>query len=199
MPTPRFFHTTVVWKNYLIACGGRVDDEDTLTDSVEILNLQTKRWHTAASLPLKESGKHAVITESGKLYLLGGYLGNAEHYCELQKLVATTVTVPQPKEASSIWWRLEDTPSTDCAAALLRGSLVLIGGRKYETNKISSKILRYSNADKEWQHIGDLLFGRTACMAVALDYNSVLVIGGTVLHDQQPQWFSNSTEIITAN
>ena len=199
MPTARHFHTSVVWRNYLITCGGRIDNEDTLTDSVEILNLQTRCWHTAASLPLKESGKHAVITESGKLYLLGGYLGNAVHYCELQKLVATTVTAPQPKEASLIWRRLEDTPSTDCAAALLRGSLVLIGGRKHETNKISSKILRYSNADKEWQHIGDLLFGRTACMAVALDYNSVLVIGGTVLHDQQPQWFSSSSEIITAN
>ena len=189
----------MVWKNYLIVCGGRVDNEDSITDNVEILNIQTKRWHSAASLPLKESGKHPIITDSGKLYLLGGQLGNAVHYCELQKLVASTITTVQPKEASLVWRRLEDTPSIDCAAVLLRGSLVLMGGRSYETNRISSRILRYSNATDEWQHIGDLLFGRTACMAVALDYNTVLVTGGTVLHNQQPNWFSASTEIVTAN
>ena len=200
MPTPRQFHTSVVWNNYLIVCGGRIDNQDSITDNIEILNLQTKRWHSASPLPLKESGKHAVITDSGKLYLLGGQLGNAVHYCELQKLVASTVTVGQPREVSLVWRRLEDTPSTDCAAVLLRGSLVLIGGRSYETNRISSRILRYSNANDEWQPIGDLLFGRTACMAVALDYNTVLVTGGTVLHaNQQPEWFSASTEIVTAN
>ena len=201
MPTPRQFHTSVVWNNYLIVCGGRVDNDDSITDNVEILNLQTKRWHSASSLPLKESGKHAVITDSGKLYLLGGQLGNAVHYCKLQKLVASIVTASgQPREASVVWRRLEDTPSTDCAAVLLRGSLVLIGGRSYETNKISSRILRYSNANGEWQHIGDLLFGCTACMTVALDNNTLLVTGGTVLYaNQQPDWFSASTEIVTAN
>ena len=199
MSTPRQFHTSVMWNNYLIVCGGRVDNDDSITDNVEILNLQAKRWHSASSLPLKESGKHAVITDRGKLYLLGGQLGNAVHYCKLQKLVASIVTVGQPKEASVVWRRLEDTPSTDCAAVLLRGSLVLIGGRNHETKMISSSILRYSNG--EWQHIGDLLFGRTACMAVSLNKNTVLVTGGNVRvsHDQQPDWFSASTEIVTAS
>ena len=189
----------MVWNNHLIVCGGRIDNEDSITDSVEILNLHSMCWHNASSLPLKESGKHAVISDNGKLCLLGGYLGNAVHYCELHKLIASTVTAAQPKEATIVWKRLEDTPSSDCAAALLKGSLVIVGGRSYDTNKISTGVLRYSNATDEWQHIGDLMYSRTACMAVALDYSTVLVIGGTVLHDQKPEWFSASTEEIVAN
>ena len=199
MSTPRYFHTSVLWNNHLIVCGGRIDNEDSITDSVEILNLQSMCWHNASSLPLKESGKHAVISDNGKLYLLGGYLGNAVHYCELHKLIASTVTAAQPKEATIVWKRLEDTPSSDCAAVLLKGSLVIVGGRSYDTNKISTGVLRYSNATDEWQHIGDLMYSRTACMAVALDYSTVLVIGGTVLHHQKPEWFSVSTEEIVAN
>ena len=176
-----------------------IDNQDSITDCVEILNLQTKRWHSAASLPLKESGKHAVATDSGKLYLLGGNLGNAVHYCELQKLIASTITARQPKEATLVWRKLEDTPCTDCAAVLLRGSLVIMGGRSYETNKISSRILRHSIADDEWHHIGDLLYVRTACMAIPMDHSSVLVTGGTVLHGQQPEWFSASTEIVRSH
>ena len=199
MSTPRYFHTSVVWNNHLIVCGGRTDNEDSITDSVEILNLQSKRWHNASSLPLKESGKHAVITDNGKLYLLGGYLGNAVHYCELRRLIDSTVMAAQPEEAAIVWKKLHDTPSTDCAAVLLQGSLVIIGGRSYDTNQILKKVLRYSNATDEWQHIGDLMYSRTACMAVALDYSTVLVIGGTVLHNQQPEWFSASTEKIVAS
>ena len=199
MLTHRYFHTSVVWNNYLIVCGGRTDNEDSIIDSVEILNLQSKRWYNASSLPLKESGKHAVISDNGKLYLLGGYLGNAVHYCELRRLIDSTVTAAQPEEATIVWKRLEDTPSTDCAAVLLQGSLVTTGGRSYDTNQISKKVLRYSNATDEWQHIGDLMYCRTACMAVALDYSTVLVIGGTVLHNQQPEWFSVSTEKIVAS
>ena len=199
MSTPRYFHTSVIWNNHLIVCGGRIDNEDSITDSVEILNLQSMYWHNASSLPLKESGKHAVISNNGTLYLLGGYLGNAVHYCELHKLIASTVTAARPKEATVVWKRLKDIPSSDCAAVLLKGLLVIVGGRSYDTNKISTEVLRYSNATDEWQHIGDLMYSRTACMTVALDYSTALVIGGTVLHDQKPEWFSASTEEIVAN
>ena len=107
-------------------------------DSVEVLNLQSKHWHyNASSLPLKESGKHAIISDNGRLYLLGGFLGNAVHYCELHKLIASTVTPAQPEKATIVWKRLKDTPSSDFAAVLMKGSLVIIGGRSYDTNKVS--------------------------------------------------------------
>ena len=179
-------------------CGGRIDNEDSITDSVEILNLQSKRWHNASTLPLKESGKHAVITDNGKLYLLGGYLGNAVHYCKLRKLIDSTVTAAQPEEATIVWKRLDDTPCTDCAAVLLQGSLVVMGGRSYATMQISNKVFCYSNATDEWQHIGDLMYNRTGCLAIALNYSTVLVIGGTVLNNQRPEWFSASTEIVNS-
>ena len=198
MSTPRYFHTSVIWNDYLIVCGGRIDNEESITDSVEILNLQSKCWINASSLPLKESGKHAVITDNDELYLLGGYLGNAVHYCELHQLIAGTVAAAQTQEASLVWKRLKDTPSSDCAAVLLKGSLIIIGGRRYSTNKITERVFRYSHATNEWQKIGDLRYNRTACIAVALDYCTVLVIGGTVLYDQKPEWFSASTEKIVS-
>ena len=202
MSTPRYFHTSVVWNNHLIVCGGRIDNEDSFTDSVEILDLQSKRWYDASSLPLKESGKHAVITNNGKLYLLGGQKSNAVHYCKLHKLIGSTAKAAQSQKARLVWKRLEDTPSTDCSAVLLQESLVIIGGRSYDTKKFSTKVLRYSNATDEWQHIGDLMYSRTACTAIALGYSTVLVIGGAVgpvLHDQKPDWFSASTEFVYAN
>jgi len=190
MPTPRYFNTSVVWQNFLITCGGRIDDEDSITDCVEVLNLRTLRWREASSMPLKESGKHAVVTKHGGLYLLGGYLGNAVHYCQLQSLVLSMTT-----KQDDLWKRLPDTPSDDCAATLLDGSLVIIGGCIAGTNDISSMIQRYTR--DSWQPVGDLLLGRTACAAVQLGHNEALVVGGTVLRDsEQPEWFSKSTERI---
>ena len=78
---------------------------------------------------------------------------------------------------------------------VLQGSLVIMGGRSCNTNLISKEVWCYSNATDEWEHIADLMYGRTACMAVALDYSTVLVIGGAVSHHQQPDWFSASTEL----
>ena len=199
MSTPRYFHTSVVWNNHLIVCGGRIDNEDSITDSVEILSLQSKHWHNASSLPLKESGKHAVISDNGELYLLGGYLGNEVHYCELHKLIASTVTASQPEKAKTVWKKLKDTPSSHSAAVLLKGSLVIMGGHSYHTYEFTTEVLRYSTATDEWQCIGDLMYSRTECMAVALNYSTVLVIGGTVSHDQKKDWFSASTEKIVAN
>ena len=197
MSTARYFHTSVIWNNYLIVCGGRLDYEDSMTDSVEILDLQSKRWYNASSLPLKESEKHAVITDNGKLYLLGGSVSNAVYYCELHKLIDSTVTAAKPEKATVfIWTRLKDTPSTDCAAVLLKGLPVIMGGRSHDRNEITKRVLYYSNADKEWKQIGNLMYSRTGCAAVALDYNTALVIGGTVLHDQQTDWFSASTELV---
>ena len=84
MSTPRYFHTSMVWNNYLIVCGGRTDNEDSITDSVEILNLQSKHWHNASSLPLQESGKRAIVTDSGKLQLLVGWvIGQSCALCKL--------------------------------------------------------------------------------------------------------------------
>ena len=157
-------------------------------------------WHNTSPLvlPLKECGKHAVITDSGRLYLLGGQMGNAVHYnyCELYKLIANTVAPSLSWRATLMWRRLEDTPITDC---------VIMGGRSHGTNGLSilSTVLQlsYSNATDECQHIGDLVYSRTACMAVALDYSTVLVIGGTVYYGEQIDWFkfSASSELVDAN
>ena len=189
LPTPRYFNTSVVWKGFLITCGGRIDDEDSITDCVEMLNLRTLRWRTASPMPLKESGKHAVVTERGGLYLLGGYLGNAVHYCQLQSLVLSLTT-----QQDDTWKKLVDTPSDDCAATLLDGSPVIIGGCTAGTNEICSTVQRY--AQDTWQMLGDLSCGRTACVAVQLGRDEALVIGGTVSRDR-PEWFSRSTEKIT--
>jgi len=127
-------------------------------------------------MPLKESGKHAVATEHGGLYLLGGYLGNSVHYCQLQSLVLSMTT-----KKDDLWKRLTVTPSDNCAATLLDGSLVIIGGCIAGTNDISSMIQRYTQ--DSWQPVQDLSCGHIACVAVQLGCNEALVIGGTVSRD----------------
>ena len=189
MPTPRYFNTSVVWQDFLVTCGGRIDEEDSTTDCVEVLNLKTQHWKAALQMPSKESGKHAVVTKRGGLYLLGGYLGNAVHYCQLQSLVLSTTA-----RQDDTWKKLTDTPSDDCAATLLDGSLVIIGGCTTGTNEICSTVQHY--AQDNWHLVGDLSCGRTACVAVQLGRNEALVIGGTVSRDR-PEWFSKSTERIT--
>ena len=150
--------------------------------------------HITTSTATKESGKHAVITDSGRLYLLGGQMSNTVHYCELYKLIANTVAPSPSWEAILMWRRLEDTPITDCG---------IMRGRSHGANGLSilSRVLNYSNTTDEWQHIGDLMYSRTACMTVALDYSTVLVIGEAVYYGEQLQidWFSASTELVHAN
>lgn len=69
-------------------------------------------------------------------------MGNAVHYCKLHKLIAGTVAVAPSWEATCIKWRqLEDTLSTNRAAVLLKGLLVIMGGHSHDTNglRISSR------------------------------------------------------------
>ena len=87
----------MVWNNHLIVCDGRTDNEDSITDSVE-----PHAVNNASSLPLKASGKHAVITDNGKLYLLGGQMGNAVHYCELHQLIAIVASCNRTQRHSKI-------------------------------------------------------------------------------------------------
>ena len=56
-----------------------------------------------------------------------------------------------------MWRRLEDTLITDC---------VIMRGRSHGTNGLSIllRVLNYSTATDEWQHIGDLMYSRTACI-----------------------------------
>jgi len=71
MPTKRRLPAVISAQNYLIAVGGTAMQGGALS-TVEVMDMNTLEWYTAASLPEPASSMSATVC-GGRLYFLGGY------------------------------------------------------------------------------------------------------------------------------
>ena len=73
MPTKRYTTAAITTKHHLIVAGGKSGRSNYLnTCTVEVMDIQTLVWSTAASLPHPYSRLSAAIC-GDHLYMLGGW------------------------------------------------------------------------------------------------------------------------------
>ena len=119
MPTKRCWLAVISAENYLIVAGGLGEGGE--LSIVEVMNIATQEWYTAASLP--EPVYHMSVTVcGGHLYLLGGFDKNGNPTQPMQSSPApwthsfTRVTHPHRPHltlmklvsGSIVWWALEE-------------------------------------------------------------------------------------------
>ena len=175
MPTKRSHTAVVSTKDHLIVAGGK--SESNQLDTVEVMNIQTQVWSTAASLPHPYSQALATIC-GDHLYMLGGFdEGGARTKlvltCSLTKLVQSC------NETSSdlVWYRNADVPVFKSTCVAVNGELVVVGGVDTE-RKTTGVIHKYNRTTDSWDIISNMQTARTYCLVAVLPTNEMMVVGG---------------------
>jgi len=180
MPTKRGKPAVISAQNYLIAVGGTVVEG--CLSTVEVIDMNTLEWYTAASLPEPVSSMSATVC-GGRLYLLGGYdkYGNETHAvftCTLDSLIRSchlpSQTPPHTSDAS-VWQRVADVPVVLSTCTTLNGRVLTIGGE--DTKGYTAAVHIYNPKSDLWLLIGCMHSARSQCLVVAL-HNRIITVGG---------------------
>ena len=175
MNIARSSSTAVSFNNHIIVAGGR-DDKERIS-SVEVLDVASRRWHIAQSLPNPRSElKSALIGNT--LYLMGGndHTGPTKtvHHVNLNELIAKALS---NLDTPTLWQTLQEVPLVRSAPLSIGRSLLAVGGRDDRFNP-SSSIHLYQPDTRRWVKVGDLPTARYFCTCSALPSGEVIVAGG---------------------
>ena len=193
MPTKRWGAATVSDGKILIVAGGWAQGGLTV---VEVMNIATKQWSTAASLPGPIYAASATICDN-RVYILGGLANpytpvKSVYTCSPSALLINSVqsksfgarlartlslNSPSGQLRSTIWDRATDLPVTYSTCVTVCRQLLAIGGRN--VNRIpTSAVHMYHTTTNTWEIISNMNVSRYECFAAVLSANRVMVVGG---------------------
>ena len=182
MPTKRQCPATMSTQNHLIAAGGM--GEGGVLSTVEVMDVNSLKWYTAASLPEPVHYMSATVCR-GHLYLLGGRYKNYK----LTHVVFTSTldslhhschppspTVPHNSEADVIWHRVADVPVRGSTCTTFKGRVLAVGGVDSHGNDTAFVHLYDSDSDS-WLLLGNMPTGRWKCLVMGLK-ECIIAVGG---------------------
>ena len=107
-------------------------------DTVEVMNIETLVWSTAASLPYPYSYASATLCGE-QLYMLGGFqagdtITKSVLTCSLPSLLQSC----SETSSGQVWHGIADVPMYLSTCAAINGELVAVGGCDREQNSASS-------------------------------------------------------------
>ena len=183
MPTNRYWTITVGHGTHTIVIGGETDYR-TVLRTVEIFESKSRCWSTACSLPLPFDSATATI-HSEQLFLAGGSSENTAR-CVLSCSLTCLLDSCRPAVSKSgfaphkseVWIRICDLPFYKATITTLGEYLVAVGGDKTGSHSPSSAVFVYDKMTGAWIEIGSLKRARSACFAVTLPRQEVMVVGG---------------------
>ena len=182
MPTKRHYLAVISVQNYLIAAGG-VGVGYTVLSTVEVMNIATREWYTAASLPEPVFLMSATVC-GGRLYLLGGVDKNytptrAVFTCTLDSLLHSchppSQTPPHTNEAG-VWQRIADVPMTYSTCTTLNGRVLAVGGKDSHGTR-TADVYTYNIDSDSWLLVGHMSTARYECLVVGLR-DCIIAVGG---------------------
>jgi hypothetical protein len=187
MPTKRSSTTAVYIRSVLIVMGGyslRLSE-----CPVEIMNVGSRQWSIAASIPVKKQLARASGVICGdQLYVLGGESDSvikSVYSCSLEDLLQLCQSAA-PQLQSNIWRKHADLPCYHSTCVSLCGHLLAIGGKKnpwpscFEDSG-SKAVHAYIPTTNSWEVISELSMARYFCFAVTLPTTNeqlLMVVGG---------------------
>ena len=185
MPTKRLRPGVTTCGTYVIVAGGRAEDNQTLFNSIDVLNTATLLWSTPANLQLPQpmysvqitvSATHICVACACITYDATTNTGNLSNSV-WQLPVSTLTKVLMGEDHSAHDWEVI-APTPHCISALLQDTAhpLAVGG--HVSGKATSNIAMYDPRSNKWSTVGQLLEPRTRCTVVGLSRHSFLVCGG---------------------
>ena len=177
MNIARSSSTAVSFNNHIIVAGG-IDDKGR-TSSVEVLDVASRRWYIAQSLPNPRSSLKSTLI-GNTLFLMGGWDHTVSsqtktvHHADLDELIANALS---NMDTPTLWQTLQEVPLEWSAPLSIGRSLLVVGGRDDSVNP-SSSIHLYQPDTRRWVKVGDLPTARHSCTCSVLPSGEVIVAGG---------------------
>ena len=176
MNIARSFSTAVSFNNHIIVAGGD-DDKGRTLSSVEVLDVASRRWYIAQSLPNPRSILKSTLI-GNTLYLMGGWdhtgITKTVHHVDLNELIAKAHS---NLDTPTLWQTLQEVPLVFSAPLSIGRSLLAVDGRDDRANP-SSSIHLYQPDTRRWVKVGDLPTARHNCTCSVLPSGEVIVAGG---------------------
>ena len=167
MPTEQAVSTALYIETALIVAGGWTFSGP--TETVEVLNSETKQWSTAADLPQPVSHAPAAVC-GDQIYVMG----KAMYTCSVQALMMSI-----RNSGSRVWKEVAAPPVTETTCVSIHGRLLAIGGTdSYETPTLA--IHMYNPTTDSWEVISHMGTPRKSCIAAILPNNQLIVVGGYI-------------------
>ena len=175
MNIARSSSTAVSFNNHIIVAGG-YDDKERTSSSVEVLDVASRRWYIAQSLPNPRSDLKSTLI-GNTFYLMGGWdhtTMKTVHHVDLNELIAKALS---NLDTPTLWQTLQEVPLVRSAPLSIGRSLLAVGGADDSVNP-SSSIHLYQPDTRRWVKVGDLPTGRYYCTCSVLPSGEVIVAGG---------------------
>ena len=193
MPTKRRWHAVISAQSYLVAAGGR-GEEDVPLSTVEVMDCNILKWHTAASLPEPAYLMSATVC-GGNLYLLGGRTWNqpkqsslwrqnldsthAVFTCTLDSLLQSChppSQTPSCASEASVWQRVTNLPVRGSSCTTLNGRVLAVGGEDSHGDP-TALVHMYDCESNSWLVLGNVSTARSWCHVVSLR-DCIITVGG---------------------
>ncbi|XP_064407259.1 uncharacterized protein LOC135352069 isoform X3 [Halichondria panicea] len=175
MNIARYSSTAVSFNNHIIVAGG--EDDKVRISSVEVLDVASRRWYIAQSLPNPRSDLKSTLI-GNTLYLMGECdqtrATKTVYYVDLDELIAKALS---NLDTPTLWQTLQEVPLMLSAPLSIGRSLLAVGGADDRFNS-SSSIHLYQPDTRRWVKVGDLPTTRFWCTCSVLPSGEVIVAGG---------------------
>ena len=176
MPTKRPYTATVTTQHHLIVAGG--DDGSRRLNTVEVMDIQTLVWSTAASLPHPYSSVSAAIC-GDQLYMLGGYDKGSRTKSVLTCSLTSLLQSHSETSSHSVWKRVSDVPVYRSTCVAVDGELLAVGGEGLLNFMTTSAVYKYEPTSNSWDLISNMLTSRYHCLVAVLPTSEMMVVGGS--------------------
>ena len=196
-PAMTYYHNVpavVCTSTSLIVAGGHGPNAERAP--VEVMDTETLRWSTAASLPRRWHQATAVIS-GNRLYMAGGFENDNKTKsvltCSVSELHQSTATQHQAlgtrqakdfgaqpfTRSCRVWQEVAPLPVDSSSPVIFHGRLLAVGGYDSDYNS-SASVQEYDPATNSWKVISDMKNKRYQCFTAVLPDNTLLVVGGIV-------------------
>ena len=181
MHTARSSSSALAYKKWLIVAGGE-EARDTRVSSVEVMNIDTKQWHSG--LPTPTPWSHMWTAVVGDMcYFMGGVTSSSGGYTDKVYTVCLSaltsgLTLKEPPK----WKKISGLHLIDSTPVSINGFLLAVGGEEGngedENGRTTSAIHLYQPDTGKWVKVGDLPTPRQDCICTIITDTELLVVGG---------------------
>ena len=191
MPTQRHSTACITTEKALVVAGGYGHG---YLDTVEVMDIKTRKWTTACPLPQKISKSSGIVC-GDSLYLAGGISGSKYVFtCSLSDLWQPKTLrsrIRRTLSRSNVWKEISSLPVTISSLASFGGQLLAIGGEDDSENS-TTDVYRYDSHTDSWHVISQMKNKRSRCLAVTLPEDRLIAVGGYT----QGRYKTDSVEIL---